>query len=94
MGERWLYREAVQAEAEPEPSPEETAAKELLAGELLSCLTPLQRETVELVVMNGVPNHIAAQLLGCRPNTVDKRLERARRRMEQHAAAIIRRHES
>jgi RNA polymerase sigma factor (sigma-70 family) len=86
--DRWLYHEVPEPEQYVEPHPEEVAAKELLAEELLSCLTPLQREAVELCVMNNLPNHVAAELLGCRPNTIDKRLERARKRMRAHASEL------
>lgn len=89
--DRWLHHEMASPEPEPEPHPEEVAAKQILVGELLSCLTPLQREAVELCVMNNLPNHVAAELLGCRPNTIDKRLERARKRMKQHAAELTER---
>lgn len=71
-----------------EPDPEEHVAKELIVEELLSCLTPLQREAIELTVMNGLPNHTAAELAGCSPNAMDKRLERARRKLAKRAAQL------
>ena len=85
--ESWAFHQQPEWEQE-EPDPDESVAKELLASELLDCLTPLQREAVELVVMNGLPNHTAAELAGCSPNAMDKRLERARRKLSKKARQL------
>lgn len=89
--DRWLHHEMASPEPGPEPAEEEVAAKQILVEQLLSCLTPLQREAVELCVMNNLPNHVAAELLNCRPNTIDKRLERARKRMRLQAEQLAKR---
>lgn len=85
--EAWAYHQQPDWD-QAEPDPEEAVAKELLAEQLLACLTPLQREAVELIVMHGLPNHTAAELAGCTPNAMDKRLERARRKLAKRAGQI------
>jgi DNA-directed RNA polymerase specialized sigma24 family protein len=87
--ESWAYHQQPEWEQSP-PDPAASAAKEALAEELLACLTPLQREAIELTVMAGLPHHTAASLVGCSPNAMDKRVERARRTLARRASQLSR----
>lgn len=85
--EAWAFHQQPEWEQD-EPDPDASAAKELMAEALLSCLTPLQREAIELTVMAGLPHHTAAALVNCSPNAMDKRVERAKRALAKRAAEL------
>jgi len=80
----WLHNNAIIPEQPGESSPETIAA----AQQLLSCLSPAQREAVELCIMQGISHGDAADLLGISENAIDQRLSRARRAMQREAIKV------
>jgi RNA polymerase sigma-70 factor (ECF subfamily) len=72
---------------QPAPAPvadhAEAGAEVAAVRAAFAQLPPGQREVLALVVWEGLSTAEVAEVLGCRPNTVQVRLSRARRRLRQ-----------
>lgn len=80
----WLERNRLKGtDAERDNTDDE--AKALIASAFLDVLSPSQREVVQLVIMEAVPHSAAALMLGISRSAVDKRVERARKKLRQAA---------
>jgi DNA-directed RNA polymerase specialized sigma24 family protein len=73
----FLHRHAVPVDPPGETDPDVAA----FVDDLLAGLTEREREVVELVYMEGIPQTTVAEMLGVSENVVNQRALRARRKM-------------
>jgi RNA polymerase sigma-70 factor (ECF subfamily) len=77
-------RTELRARLAAQPAPASTAAAELAERSVLAALASMRdedREVILLIAWDGLDNHQAAKVLGCRVGAFAVRLHRARRRL-------------